>query len=283
MTSSSFRRVWPLSTFTCIVFAYAFAGVAAAQSPGSSGTSSEPTLAQDFESAPKPGESGAQFTLGGQLSEGRTETKGLNIDGIIAHQTKKRQVWRADVETSYAWYRGEPGTPAVKAEDKQYASLTYWQPWKKVYLLGMGYYRRDAILGLDYRAAGEAGVGKEIYTSKKVTSFVGGSFAFGREHRNFTDAGEEVRDVGVLQTLNIRVTGLLGFEEWFKAHIDTSGADDGDYTFNASFLAKVSKYAGMKIYYTRQYDALHPASQSAAQSTIGAGVSITLPAAGGTK
>jgi hypothetical protein len=252
---------------------------AAAQTPGASEDSTSPSLAQDLASAPRPGESGIEATIGGQIQTGRTETKGLVINGIFAHTTKKRELWRADAEINYAWYRPAAGEPSFVAEDNQHAALSYMRPLSaRVWMLGNGSWRRDTILGLNYRAAGEAGIGVEAIATRRVTSFLGTGFALGKEDRKHTDEGSNVADVLFLQTLNIKVTGVLGFEEYFKGHIDTSHSDDATYTLNMSFTARVARHVGMKLYYKRQYDALHPSDQSATQSELGAGVQITFAA-----
>jgi hypothetical protein len=257
-------------------------GIAAraeAQSPGASESSTGPSLAQDLASAPRPGESGLEATIGGQLQTGRTETKGLAVNGIWAHTTTKHSLWRVDVETNYAWYRPTEDSPSYVAEDNQQANLIYMHPLKpRVWLLGTGGWRRDAILGLNYRVAAEAGIGVDAIATKRATLFLGTGFAAGKEDRKHTEEGSNVADVAFLQMLNIRLTGVLGFEEWFKGHIDTTNADDGNYTLNLSLTAKVSKHAGLKIYYKRQYDALHSPEDSAVQSQLGGGVQITFAA-----
>ena len=230
------------------------AGSAAAQSPGASETSTEPTLAQEFSSAPKPGQSAATATIGGQVQGGRTETKGVTANGIFAHTTMKKQLFRVDVETAYARYRAVPDTPSFVVENNKLATLTFLQQVKnRGRLFGMTGWRRDDILGLDYRAWLEGGAGVVAIAEKRVNAFIGGSSSVGKEHRNHTTKGSNVLDVGILQSFNVVITNVLGFEEWYKGHVDTSDTDDNSYTLNASFTAKVSKHAGMKIFYKRQY------------------------------
>lgn len=279
ITSCSFIRPVVLRSLIVTIVTLSVTGLAAAQTPGASESSTGPSLAQDLASAPRPGESGIEATIGGQLQTGRTETKGLAVNGIFAHTTTKRSLWRVDVETNYAWYRPTADSPSYVAEDNQQANVIYMHPLKpRVWVLGLGSWRRDTILGLNYRVAAEGGIGVEAIATKRATLFLGGGFAAGKEDRSHTEEGSSVADVAFLQTLNIRLTGLLGFEEWFKGHIDTTNADDGNYTLNLSLTAKVAKHAGLKIYYKRQYDALHPSSQSATQSQLGGGVQITFAA-----
>jgi putative salt-induced outer membrane protein YdiY len=258
------------------VFALALPGQAAAQSPGSSDASGQPTLAQDVASAPKPGQSSATVSIGGQIQNGRTETTGLNVDGIVAHTTKSKQLLRLDVEGTYARYRAAPGTPSFSVANNQLATLTYLQPLRKrAWLFGMTGWRRDTKLQLDYRAWIEGGAGVAVIAHSKVNAFVGGSFSVGKEHREDTKEGSNVLDPGILQTLNIHLTDLLSFEEWLTGHVNATDTANNSFMLNASFLAKVSKHVGMKIYYKVQHDTLHPASVSATQSTFGGGLQVS--------
>lgn len=236
------------------------------------------TLAQEMASAPKPGESTITVTIGGQIQEGRTETAGLTATGLVAHTTKRDQILRFEVDTAYGRYRAAPGTPSFVVENNQRVSLTAMQPLherKRVYLFGMGGWRRDTMLGLEYRAWVEAGAGVSAIVHPKVNAFIGASLSVGRQSRTFTSLGESVVDPGLLQTLTVHLTNLLSFQQSFVGHINSTDAgDDNSYTLNASLMARVSKHVGMKIYYSRQHDTLRPASTPATQSQIGAGVQI---------
>jgi putative salt-induced outer membrane protein YdiY len=268
----------PLTIVTAIVVSLlALPGGAAAQGTGDS------SLTQELATAPKPGETTMSVTIGGQIQNGRTETKGLTVSGIVAHTTKREQILRFDVETAYARYRAAAGTPSFVAENNQQVSLTALHPvHKRVYVFGMSGWRRDVMLGLDYRAWAQAGAGVAAIAHPKVNAFIGASLSVGKQSRHFTTVGETVLDPGILQTLNVHLTDLLSFQQSFLGHVNSTDAgDDNSYTLNASVTAKVSRHIGMKIYYKRQHDTLHPASVSATQSQIGGGVQISFASKGG--
>ena len=260
-----------------------FASTASAQTPGSTETSTDQTLAQDLASAPAPGKSAASITIGGQIQNGRTETKGLKIDGIVAHTTQKHALLRLDVEMDYARYRPAPDTPDLVVENSKLASLIYLHPLKsKFYLFGSTAWKRDEVLGLDYRAFAEAGAGRVLWANAKFNAFLGASYAVGKEHRAHTDTGDDVLDVGILQNVHIKISDVAGIEEWFKGHLQTTDSDDKSYQFNIAFLTKVTRHAGLKIYYKNQYDALVPPGTANRQTEVGAGLQIDFKPAAAT-
>jgi len=232
-------------------------------------------LAEEFTQAPHPGQSGASATVGFQLQDGRTETLGVSVTGIFAHTTARRQLLRVDVTAQYGRYRPAPGEKLFVAENNQLVSFTYLQQVKQRFgAFGMAGWRRDAILGLDYRAWVEGGYGVEAVARKNVLMFIGASLSVGGEGRSFTDKGSTLFDLGILQTFTLRPTPVMLIEEYVKAHVDMLEPDDSTATFNASVMAQVAKHVGLKIYYKYQYDSLHPPTSSASQSEVGAGVQI---------
>jgi len=264
-------------------FAAALVLACAATSPAAAQTtlSLESELETELAAAPRPGQSGVSVTIGGQIQDGRTKTLGMTTTGVAAHTTKKKQLLRFDVKTDFAKYRPDTTGPLYLAEDNQAVGLTFLQTVKTRYaVFAKTGWRRDKVLGLDYRAWVEGGGGMEVVTHKKVNAFLGASYAVGREHRSSTTQGEDVLDVGVLQTLNVTITPVLSFHEWFQVRFQTTDSDDNSNSFNATLVAKVSKHAGIKIAYQRHYDSLHLSTVSALQSQLIAGMQISFqPAA----
>lgn len=251
------------------------AAPAEAQEPGGLASVNQPALAEELTQAPRPGQSGVSATVGFQLQDGRTETLGVSVAGIVAHTTERKQLLRFDVGAKYGRYRPGPGEPLFVAENNQLVSFTYLQRVKERYgAFGMAGWRRDATLGLDYRAWVEGGFGVEAVARENMMMFVGGSLSVGGEGRSFTDTGSTLLDVGILQTLTLRPTPVMLIEQSLKTHLDTLEPDDNTATFNASVTARVATHVGLKIYYKYQYDSLHPPTSNAAQSEVGAGVQI---------
>ena len=244
---------------------------AAAPAPLAAGQS----LAEELTSAPAHGQSGVAVTLGGQFQDGRTETRGVSLDAIVAHTTKRGALLRWDGELSYGKYSRAPGVPLVKAEDNQRAKFTYLQRLRpRLYALGLAEWRRDAIIELDYRAAAEAGAGVGLVEREHLQLFAGASFALGREGRGYLSHSEQVRDLGVMQSLVIRPAPRMMFEQSLRTHVELGNADDHALLLKLSLMSQVTSFAGFKIYYTHQFDALHPVDQAALQREAGIGLQI---------
>ena len=260
--------------FSIVVCATAMPGQAAAQSPPDTG---QPTLAQELSTAPKPGQTSATASVGGQIQDGRTGTESLGVNGMVAHTTEQNQLLRFDLTTVYAKYRPAEGQPYFVVENNQLATFTYMQPHgEKIRFFGMAGWRRDTILELDYRAWGEGGAGTLVFAKGTASAFVGGSFSAGEERRGSTATGGTlVMNVGILETFNYHINKLMSFEQWYKGHKDVTDTGNDDYTLNLTLLTKVTKLAGLKVSYNLQHDTLHPPTVSATQSQFMVGVQFS--------
>jgi hypothetical protein len=56
--------------------------------------------------------------------------------------------------------------------------------------------------------------------------------------------------------------------------VEIGNADDHALLFSVSMMSRLSAFAGVKVYYTHQYDALHPVDQAALQREAGVGLQI---------
>lgn len=234
------------------------------------------TLEEEMSSAPVPGQSGVSLTVGAQIQDGRTSTRGWSIDAIAAHTLAGGQLLRLDTAVHHGKYSGGPNEPLVKAEDNQRVTATYLQRLRpRVYALGLAEWRRDAIIELDYRAAAEAGALLGLIEQPRLRLVAGAAFALGRESRGYRPDFEQVRDVGLRQHLVAYLGSRAVFEQSFTAHVEVGNADDKTRQFDASLMSRVTSRVGMKFYYKYQYDALHPIGQLAAQHEMGFGVQYT--------
>ena len=262
--------------FTCSTLAVLSVPVsAAAQSPGSSEQSTEPTLAQELSSTPVRGQSGVSLVLGLQVQDGRTETIGWTINGIATHTTQRRQMIRFDLEATSAKYRPAAGQPLLHVDNDRQIHGLFLQPIRpRLSGIGLGDWRRDTILGLDYRAAAGVGLGLHVIETRKMNMFLAPTFEVGKEHRSHTDVGDGVLDFGFLQSFVGQVTPVLSIEEWFQTSVDTQESDDKASAFNISALAKVAKHVSLKIYYKHQYDSLVPPGTSNLQREFGSAIVV---------
>jgi hypothetical protein len=130
------------------------------------------------------------------------------------------------------------------------------------------------ILDIDYRWWGEAGAGVTLLNDKKTYLLVGGSLAGGRERRGFLGT-DPLQDVGVLQILKWSPTATMSIEEWVRSKHDVTDASDYSTSFYVSIGARVTKHAGMKIYYQLDDEGLVPPDSAKRQTTLGAGLEIS--------
>lgn len=249
--------------------------IAVAQSPGSNEESPEPTLAQELSSTPVRGQSGVSATLGFKLQDGRTEAKGWEIDGIASHTTQRRQLIRFDVEISSSKVRLAENQPFLQIDDNHQFQGLFLQPIRRrISGIALGGWRRDAILGLDYRASVGGGIGLHIVESRRANLLFAPTFVAGKEHRRHTDQANDVVDFGFLQSFVGRVTPVLSIEEWWQTNVDTSDSADKASTFNVSAIARITRHISWKLYYKQQYDGLVPRGQSNSQREIGTAMVI---------
>ncbi len=249
--------------------------VAVAQSPGSSEQSTEPSLAQALSSTPVRGQSGVSLVLGLQVQDGRTETIGWMINGIASHTTQRRQLIRFDLEVTSAKFRPAAGQPLLHVDNDRQIHALFLQPLRpRISFIALGGWRRDTILGLDYRAAAGVGLGLHVLETRKMNMLIAPTFQVGREDRNHTEVGDDVLDFGFLQNFVGQVTPVLSIEEWFQTTLDTHTSADKASVFNISALAKVAKYVSLKIYYKHQYDGLVPRGASNSQKEFGSAIVV---------
>jgi putative salt-induced outer membrane protein YdiY len=249
---------------------------AAGQSPGASESLQEPTTAQMIASSPQPGERGVQATAGFQIQEGPTSTKAFSINFIAAHTLENRDLARFDLEIGRAYYKASSAVPYLKVEDNFKAQNIYLHIFKKRWAaMGSAYYRRDSVIELDYRTYLEGGIGVQAIETRRVKLLTGVGYAVGRESRKFLPEAEKVLAVGFMDSLVIILSPSARIEQWLQYHADTSRSADRSYALNASLVSRISRHAGVKVYYQRQYDALHPVTVPKLQSEFGAGLSIS--------
>lgn len=259
-----------MSSVRAMVLGLALPSLAFAQSPGAAETMLDAALAQSLSSAPVPGQTSVSISAGGNWMSGRTDTKGWNLDGIFAHTTQGRWLMRLEAEVSHTEY-GVPTGGFVPIEDSHLATALVLKPLRpKLSAIGVAGWRKDDILQLDYRTWIEAGIGIHLAESPKLNILVAPMFAVGREQRTFTEAGEKVFDVGLLQSLSFRPNPNFSFDEFVSLHADTTQSRDKYVAVNLSATAKIVKYLALKLYYQHQYAQLVPPGQDPQQSTVGA-------------
>jgi len=245
--------------------------LAFAQAPADA---SEPVTIKMLSSSPQPGERGVQATIGGSQQSGSSNTQGVSITVVAAHTTKSGNLVRFDGDYGLARYKQVESAPWFKVQNNLVAQNVYIHLFKKRWAAtGAAYYRRDPIVGLDYRAFAQGGLGYQFANTARFKLLAGGAFALGNQSR-VQHGDQAVRAVGFTDSLVMRIGKATHIEQSLLYHIDVSETDDKTYAFSVSLLSAINKHAGLKVAYKRQYDALVPRGVPTLQSAITVGVTV---------
>lgn len=245
--------------------------LAFAQAPADA---SEPVTIKMLSSSPQPGERGVQATIGGSQQSGGSNSQGVSIAVVAAHTTKSGHLARLDLDYALARYKQVESAPWFKVQDKLVAQNVYMLLFKKRWAAtGAAYYRRDPIVGLDYRAFAQGGLGYQFANAARFKLLAGGSFALGNQSR-VQHGDQAVRAVGFTDSLVMRIGTSTHIEQSLLYHIDVLETDDKYYSFSTSLLTAISRHVGLRLAYQRQYDALVPRGVPSLQSAITVGVTV---------
>jgi hypothetical protein len=233
------------------------------------------TASDAFASGPKPGTTSVNVTAGFQLQKGQTETLGTSFDGVIAHMSKQQQLLRFAASQSHAEYRPAPGADRLTVENNATATGDYIQALSRHVGAMLGAeYRRDTIIGLDYRVYGRGGIAF-LADHPRASFLVGVGAAAGRQHSLVPGATHQYTGVGFNQSLTVHPTPRLLLKDAFSAIVGVGGSTDRTVNFQTSATAQFAAHAGLSIAYTYTYDKIHPVIVSATQQELTVGVQLT--------
>jgi|CXWL01.1.fsa_nt_gi hypothetical protein len=250
---------------------------AASQSTGGSETSAVPSPAQLLASAPHPGKWAASVTVGFKLDAGRTETRGYDLETILAYTTQRKQLLRLDVDLSRGEYGATPGADLTVVDESYVVSGTLLQGLSRQFgLLAIGSWRRDVPLGLHDKLVAEAGVGYVIQ-SKRLNLLIGPGIGIGRQSSSVASAPSNLVLAAIEANLTWNVTSTLVVQNALSAHYNLDDHEDRTMSFNVSGTVRIGAHSGLKLYYQYQYDRIHDPSTSSGQREIGGGVTFAFP------
>jgi hypothetical protein len=218
------------------------------------------------------------ITFGVQLQDGRTATRGYSLNGIAAYKTRRNQLWRFDTEVAHARYRPGPGAPHLTVENNGLMSLTFIHGITRYAgLMMMGDWKRDTILGVNYRVRGVTGIGLELVQTPRANLMVGPGIAAGRQESVLPNAPTGLIDAGVIQSFSWHPSKTSTVEQYLGGYKDVRHDKDYSLTFNASVMARAARHLGLKIYYKYSREGVFPAETGPTQREFGAGVTYTFP------
>ena len=247
------------------------------QSEGSNEASTDPTPAQQLADAPAPGAWSVASTLGFQIKDGRTDTRGYNVDLIVAHSTSGRTLLRFDGELSRAEYR-PPGGSYLTVDDREYASFTLIRSLKdRLGLMTVGSWQRDSPVGLGHRVMARVGPYIQLINTPRVQLMIAPLIGGGQQNNHRSGSSDGMFNLGGIQSLTWHPTNTFTVQTYFQAHQDLDEGDDYATAFNVSGTAMIASHLGLKIYYKFSAEGIHPDDRDNEQHEVGAGLSITFP------
>jgi hypothetical protein len=249
---------------------------AAAAQAQTSATPPQPNTVTELTSAPAPGQHAISLTAAAQLKDGRTEARGIAVDGWAAYTSRRNQMWRFDVALARNETKSSPTAQRQVIEDNHELSLTFTHPLRgRLDLLTRGVWKRDAPLKLDHRVLGVAGLAVHAMKTRAAQLTIAPVLAAGRQRSQLAHARTAILDIGLLQTLTWHLSPTFALQNAFDIFRDIDNGGDRSAALDLSGTATIAKHVGLKVTYKYTHDTIHPPSVSASQKELGAGVTVT--------
>lgn len=238
----------------------------------------EQTAAQELADAPPAGTWSSDVTLGFQIKDGRTETRGYDADLVVAHSTRGGSLIRFEAQASFAQFRPPSGGDFLKVDDKQYLSVNGVRKLSgRVGATVVGSWQRDDPAGLEHRLMAQAGVYVGVVNSPRVQMMVAPLVGLGTQDDARDTDSEGILNIGGMQSLTWHPTGTATVKLTVKGHQDLKESEDFSLALNGSVGAAINSHLGLKLYYKFSSEGIHPQDQAQNQHEVGAGLSITIP------
>lgn len=249
--------------------------VASAQTQPAPAAPTQASLEDELTSTPIIGQAGVSITAGGTFLSGRTDQRQWMLDGIFAHTTAKRTLLRFEAEMDFGQHRSPAATRFTEVEDHHLFTALVMHPLRpRLSVVGLGNYRRDDVLRLNYRVDVGGGIALHLVEQRTTHLVVIPMFVVGDESREHTDEADGVADFGVMQQLATRVNERVMFEQSFKANADSSEFDDHNIRFDASVTSQLVRHVNLKVYVQSQRDGFTPPGHDAIQNKMGVAVQV---------
>jgi len=276
MTAQSLRR--SMTAVALVVLGVLVPPDVLAQSPGGDEGSQTATPAQQLADAPPPGTWLADGTLGFQLQDGRTDTRGYNVDLIFAHSTAGGTLIRFEAELIRAEYRAPDSGDFTSVDDREYLGATFVPKLTdQLGIMLLGSWQRDDPVGLEHRTMAQGGLYLELVQSPRLQIMIAPLVGAGTQDNAQEGGSAGIFNIGAIQSLTWHATETFTVQSYFKGHQDLREGDDFSVAFNASGMAGITSHVGLKIYYKLSVEGIHAPDRDNWQHDIGAGISIKFP------
>lgn len=228
-------------------------------------------------SAPKPGSSAAAITIGFEINDGRTETRGYSIDATWARMTMSHTLVRLDGQLKRADFRPAVGADRITVDDTKELTASLVHPLKgKIALLGEASFKRDAPVELDHRALLQAGIGFNIIRGETFLLSFGPMVGVGRQNNAAAPDAAGITIIGGIQSLSWRVSPTFGIETSLHGYSNLDDSDDHVIDLSVAGTSRIASRLGLKVSYSWTKEGIHPANVSDIQRRLQVGATITL-------
>lgn len=251
---------------------------AGAQSSGANEWSMDSTLAQHAGTGPAPGKWGAEGTLGAQFLSGRSDTRGYDLDMVVAYTTPKRMLIRLDAEWRRADARLRTGDPMTVLDDTRFLSLSAIPKLgTNAGVFVSGILRQDERAKLDLRTMVQVGPYFEAIASPTVQLSVAPFVGLGHQSNARTSDGEGIEAFGGVVSMTWRVSKTARAEVYWTGHRVFGDATDHAWQANASLMAALTKHLALKVAYNIAHEGIVPLLGAPRQHALTTGVSVVFP------
>jgi hypothetical protein len=266
-----------------VTVALALPTVAAAQSGGANEWSLDSTLAQHMVSAPAPGTWAASGTLGAQFLAGRTDTRGYDVDLILAHTTRQRVMFRLDAEWRRADARLRPEQPVEILDDTRFLALSAVPRLSERFgVLVATAWRQDVRAGLESRTLAQVGPYWQALASKQVQLSLVPFAGVGVQDNVRPGGSSGIEAFGGIASLTWHLHERSTVELYAAGHRVLRDSKDHAVQVNASITSALTKHLALKVAYNVAHEGIVPLGQAARQHGLTTGLTIAFPRLGAT-
>jgi len=228
-------------------------------------------------SAPAAGTSASSITVGLQVNDGRTETRGYSLDATWAHMSMSETLIRFDGTLKRAGYRPAESEDRITVDDTQSLSASLVRPLSSSFaLLGEASWKRDAPVMLDHRILLQAGLGINLTRGETLRMTLGPTVGIGRQNNASAAEAGGFAMAGAMQSLSWRASPTFGLETTLHGYQNLDDSDDFVLDFTVAGTSRVASRLGLKVSYSWLKEGIHPADVSSLQRRLEVGATITL-------
>ncbi len=225
----------------------------------------------------QPGKIVGSLTFGGEVQNGRTETRGYMGSGSFAYMNKRLQVFRLDLSSMHSDLRDRNTGTRYTLQETGLASLTFTQPVKpRISSVTVAMVQHDSTQLLDSRELLTSGVAFQLVRTPRALFTITPGVGIGHQESRVPNAPSTIRAVGIYQNSWVQLTHNLSLVESVITFRDVKVTQNKSLMLSSMLIAQVAKKVGISIYYNYWREGLLPPNTPPSQSQFGVGLTLTL-------